>query len=111
MRHDKHGKDDKKTPIKPPVKPSQWKGEAVAPAPTGQAERAAARAEGRVAPERGGAAGRPDAPVEEESLAQQPLDPRRRAPSGEDPADKIAEAAEAHQERATSDDRPARGKL
>ena len=89
---------------KPKKKPATWKGEAVQEAPADDAERAAESAEGN-APVSAERAAEPD-PIEDEPVVR-----IARAPSGEDPDEKIAEAAEAHRERALSDDRPARGKL
>ena len=82
-------------------KKTRWKGEAVEPTPDAEAEHGADLAEGR------GPGHAPDA----ETLAEQPTERIARAPSGEEPDEKIEETAEAHRERAASPDRPARGRL
>jgi hypothetical protein len=86
---------------KKPDNGSQWKGDGVAKTAGNIAERAADRAEGR-------SDRRPEA---EEAIEQQPVDAVARPASGESAEEKIAEAAEAHRARATTDARPARGKL
>ena len=89
---------------KPKKKPASWKGEAVQEAPANDAERSAESAEGNALVSAQRAA-------EPEPIEDEPVIRIARPPSGEDPDEKIAEAAEAHRERALSDDRPARGKL
>jgi hypothetical protein len=86
-------------------KPGRWAGEEVEDTKPGEAERAADRAEGNVAvPVE--APGRAEAPEDE------PVDERKRAPSGETPDEKIAEAAEEHQEAEEDHGRqPPHGKL
>jgi hypothetical protein len=80
---------------------SQWKGDGVAKTAGDIAERGAEAAEGHG--ER-----KPEA---EETIEQQPVDAVSRPASGESAEEKIAEAAEAHRDRASTDARPARGKV
>ena len=72
-------------------KPGRWAGEEVEHAPPGEAERAAERAEGN-------ATVLAEVAARDETLEEEAVDERRRAPSGETPEDKIAEAAEEHRE-------------
>jgi hypothetical protein len=74
-------------------KTSRWKGEGVEPSPDAEAEHAADRAAGRVGGHGEG----------EETLAQQPDEHVKRAPSGEEPDEKIEDWAEAHRERPAPD--------
>ena len=86
--------------------PKTWHGDEVQRKPDGEAERAAERAEGNgpLAVEKSlGGTGAPSAD------AEKPSPPRRR--TGDDEADKIAEAAEAHRARRASGEGPPRKTL
>jgi hypothetical protein len=80
---------------------SEWKGGGVAKAVGNSAEAGAAAAEGHS----------DRRPTAEEGIEQQPDDAVARPASGESAEEKLEEAAEAHRDRATTDARPARGKL
>jgi hypothetical protein len=88
-------------------KRGRWSGDAVEDAEPGEAERSAERAEGNK-PQPLQAPARDDPGP----LKVQPTDQHRRAPSGEEPEDKIDEAAEAHREvEREHSRRPPHGKL
>jgi hypothetical protein len=86
---------------------ARWKGDAVEPAPDGQAEKAAERAEGHT-PTSGARAA---APERLPARSRHQGAARKDGPGDADTDEKTAEAAEEHRERASSDARPARGKL
>ena len=90
--------------MRTPKNEVRWKGEAVEERPGDESERAADRAAGRVPALAASGVG-------VESIDRQPVESVPRAPSGETPAQKIAEAAEAHRERARTNERPARGRV
>jgi len=88
------------------VQPGQWKGDAVEARPGDAAEEAARRAEGNE-PVRADAE---SARLHHGDVRTEPAQSHRRPPHGDDPADEIAEAAEAHRAR-DAEERPPRGKL
>jgi len=97
------GKRDKQ---KQKPKPGHWAGEEVGHAASGEAERAAERAEGNA-----------PATAEEvdrrrhEPLELEPEDEIRRVPSGETPDEKLAEAGEQHRAAEGDVNRQPHGKL
>jgi hypothetical protein len=89
-----------------PGEVGHWKGDAVERRPGDEAEDAASRAEGN---EPISASAERDR-LATDDLEVQPHGGPRRAASGEDPEEEIAEAAEVHQQR-DAIERPPRGKL
>jgi hypothetical protein len=93
-----------------PDQPGRWKGDEVEDQPADEAERAADRAEGNEPVSAADEAARREQRRIDAEVVDARRQTKRSSPPG-DPDEKIAEAAEGHQDREVSAGLPPRGKL